>query len=247
MVAWGAIIGLGMASASTAANVYGQSQANKTNIRLAQENRDFQELMASTRYQRTMADMKAAGLNPILAYKQGGGPVPTGNVANVSNELAGVSTGAAQGVSSGLAVRRQNQEIYNMRATEKTVASEERLNKSNEALIKKQLEIKRLEVASAKAQNSFAQHQDAFWNTRTGRLTAQAAAIHKAYPGSTGDQVAKAATIAAAAVDERPVEITSKPYRRKYGRPTMPKSAQPPARRGRKAGNWQKYYNYRRN
>lgn len=54
------------------------------NMGEAEKVRAFQAAMSNSAYQRATADMRAAGINPILAYAQGGATTPSGGGASVS-------------------------------------------------------------------------------------------------------------------------------------------------------------------
>lgn len=104
---------------TTAANIYGQRDTNNANAQQARDQMDFQERMRSTQYQTAVQDMKLAGLNPALAYQQGGAGTPAGaQGAPKQNPIA-----------AGVNAAMQQAQISNTQAqTKKTLAESNQIN-----------------------------------------------------------------------------------------------------------------------
>lgn len=75
------------------------SVAMNYNSAEALANREWQEHMSSTAYQRAVEDMKKAGLNPILAFSNGGASTPGGSAGTISGASMGLASSSALGLS----------------------------------------------------------------------------------------------------------------------------------------------------
>jgi hypothetical protein len=93
-MSWGAALG---GIASGVLSYIGQKDTNAAQAQQAQNQMDFQERMRANQYQTTVADLKAAGLNPMLAYTQGGAGNLQGAQAQIGNPLGEAANSAKEG------------------------------------------------------------------------------------------------------------------------------------------------------